>query len=198
MTEEKASLREPCTYDEARGWVAAAEQGAGWLAACEEQDVYLLLTERMLDALASHLDDIREGSVLEICAGSGGLARALSARSVEVIPTDARTSHDSVEALCAADALSRYRPGTVLGSFVPCDSGVDERVLDCPAVNHYIILNARIGGRLGSPRIWSHPDWTAERLSAVEKWMICRHDVWLGPGQELRRHGEAWHLRRQH
>ncbi len=102
--------------------------------------------------------------------------------------------------MSAPAALCHFRPAVVLGVFVPHDAGVDEAVLACPSVQHYVIVNARIGGAIGSPSLWNTPGWKSKPLDEVRRWMITRHDVWLGhPGQEngdILQHGEVWHLGR--
>ncbi len=102
--------------------------------------------------------------------------------------------------MSAEAALRRFQPAVVLGVFVPHDAGVDEAVLACPSVRHYMIINARIGGVLGSPSLWSAPGWKSEPLEDIRRWVITRHDVWLGHAGEkdggVLHHGEAWHFAR--
>lgn len=102
--------------------------------------------------------------------------------------------------LSAAEALRRFQPAVVLGSFVPFDAGVDEAVLACPSVKHYVVLNARIGGRFASRAIWETPGWQATLLDTVSRWMITRHDVRVAHGgreeELIIQHGEAWHFAR--
>ena len=110
--------------------------------------------------------------------------RDLQGRDLQVLPMSAEA------------ALRRFLPKVVLGAFVPFDGGVDEAVLACPTVEHYVVLNARLGGSLGSPTLWQATNWNAEPLDPVRRWMLTRHDVWLDqPGwscADLLQHGEAW------
>lgn len=101
-----------------------------------------------------------------------------------------------MERLTASEALRRHPAPVVLGSFVPCDSGVDREVVESPHVRHYVALNARLGGEFGSAELWTRPGWTLTPLDEVTRWMITRHDAWLGPGKPLLLHGEAWRLSR--
>lgn len=202
----------------------AAEQGAGWLAECDDAGRFLAVTRELVDALADKLRQLAgDGPVLEICAGSGELARALIAAGVRVQATDAglgagrRTAPApsidgpyqvppgsrvmQVLPMTAQAALHLFRPKVVLGAFVPFDACVDEAVLACPSVRHYVVLNARIGGLLGSSALWRQPGWKAEPLDAVRRWMLTRHDVWMGPAGQpdcselnILQHGEAWHF----
>ena len=94
------------------------------------------------------------------------------------------------------EALHRFQPSVALGLFVPSDSGVDEAVLRCPSVKHYVVLNARIGGALRSPALWQASGWKALPLGAVQPWMLTRHDVWMGPDHPILQHGEAWLFKR--
>jgi hypothetical protein len=141
------------------------------------------------------------GPVLEVCAGSGALARSLAARGVRVQATDAEPPAGSeVLRLSAPAALRHFQPAVVLGVFVPYDAGVDEAVLACPSVRHYVIVNARIGGALGSRSLWSTPGWKAEPLNDICRWVLTRHDVWLGHAGandgDILPHGEVWHFAR--
>lgn len=193
----------------------AAEQDAGWLAECDDAGRFLAVSRQLVDALADKLRQLAgDGPVLEICAGSGELARALTATGVRVQATDSQVGfgrrtgpeHSTDTAshvlpMSAEAALHHFRPKVVLGVFVPFDAGVDEAVLACPSVQHYVVLNARIGGLLGSSALWQRPGWRAEPLDAVGRWMLTRHDVWMGPvGQpdcsepNILQHGEAWHF----
>ncbi len=225
----------------------AAEQGAGWLDECDDAGRFLAVSSELVDALSGTLRGLAgDAPVLEVCAGSGELARSLAFAGVRMQATDVepvglgrRPGSDvghltngqvpsggrdlSVLRMSAQAALRRFRPSVVLGSFVPFDAGVDEVILSCPSVRHYVVLNARIGGSLGSPALWQTSGWQAEPLEAVQPWMLTRHDTWLGPHQpgcsdyqprggtdlpagqpqqpgwshtDLLRHGEAWHFTR--
>ena len=178
--------------------IAAAERGDGWLSVCEDRGRFLVLTGQFTAALARFLRTLDAGPILEVCAGRGELAEAIRAAGVHVVATDAAPPADSaVIRASAEEALRRYRPAAVLGCFVPIDTGVDELVMRFPSVRHYVVLAARIGGLLGSPPLWRDPNWTAEPLAEVSRWMLTRHDTWIGtPGRSILRHGEAWHLHR--
>ncbi len=202
---------QPCPTDELdeplecfgrwRERMVAAERSAGWLAECDDAGRFLAVGQELVDALSDTLRQVAEdGPVLEICAGSGELACRLAGLGVSIIATDAEPTEGSeVLRLSAAAALCQYEPTVLLGAFVPFDSGVDEAVLACPSVQHYVVLNARIGGMLGSAAIWQASGWKAEPLEPVRRWMLTRHDVWIGPldqaadsSVDLLQHGEAW------
>lgn len=177
--------------------VEAAERAEGWLARCEERGVFLEPAPSLLDALAVVLRGLGGGPVLEVCAGDGALADGLRRRGVRIHPTDAAPPPAGgavVERLDAAEALRRHRPRVVLGSFVPVDAGIDRAVLDAPSVQHYLVLGARVGGVLGSAALWSTDGWRAEPLREVARWMVTRHDGWIGAGLPLLARGEAWLL----
>ena len=121
-----------------------------------------------------------------------------SLRGVEVIATDVDPPAGSeVERAYAVEALRRYQPRVVLGSFVPFDSGVDGQVLAEPCVLHYVRVDARLGGQFGAPALWDGAAWRASQLNETTRWMVCRHDVWMGQGQPILQHGEAWRLDRK-
>lgn len=177
------------------GALAAAERAEGWLAECMDAGRYLALSAPFVDALAEALRCLGTSPVLEVCAGDGSLAAALGSRGTTIAATDVRPPAQTkarVEPLATDEALRCYRPRVVLGSFVPVDSLVDQQVLDAPDVRHYVLLNARLGGELGARCLWTHPGWRRMPLEQVTRWMICRHDVWLGLARRLLTHGEAW------
>jgi len=176
--------------------LAEAERRAGWLAACEEAGRYLVLSRELVEALFVAIGTL-PGPVLEVCAGRGELAEALRGGGLDVIAADADPPPGSaVVRAAAAEAIERYEPATVIGCFVPFDAGVDRAALAAPSVWNYLVLNARLGGQLGSRELWTTPGWSRAPLPQVAEWMITRHDVWLGAHRPLLKHGEAWLLRR--
>ncbi|MPY88252.1 MAG: hypothetical protein GEU99_10035 [Luteitalea sp.] len=187
------------SYAEVLARLAAAEQAEGWLARSVEAGRYLALNVPFVDALADTLRRLDASPVLEICAGDGSLTAALRRRGIAVTATDAQPPFRTeipVEPLTADEAIRRDRPRVVLGSFVPVDGRVDRQVLDSPEVRHYVVLNTRLGGEYGAACLWTHPGWTRTPLADVTRWMICRHDVWLGADTPPLTHGEAWLLSR--
>jgi hypothetical protein len=194
-------LTSPC-FAQWRERLIAAEQGPGWLDECDDAGRFLAVSQELVDTLARALRRFAgSGPVLEVCAGSGELARSLVALGVRLQATDAEPSQGAaVLRLSARAALHRFRPAVVLGVFVPHDAGVDEAVLACPTVRHYVVVNARLGGTLGSPALWATPGWRFEPLDDVRRCVLTRHDVWLGPAHpqngDILRHGEAWHFTR--
>jgi len=186
------------TFQSQLGEIAAAERRDGWLSACERNGRYWVPTQEFQAAFAEFLRRLSSGPILEVCAGRGELAEAISAAGVQVVATDANPPAGSrVIRASAEEALSRHRPAVVLGCFVPFDSGVDELVMTFPSVHHYVVLGARIGGLFGSAALWNDPAWTSEPLRHVSRWMLTRHDVWLGASrQKILQHGEAWRFRR--
>lgn len=184
------------TYESQLEEIAAAERGDGWLSACERDDRFLVPTAQLVDALGEFLRRLEAGPVLEVCAGGGELAGAMRATGVPIVATDADPpSGSTVVRISAQQSLRRYRPVVVLGCFVPVDAGVDRLVLGFPTVRHYVVLAARVGGLLGSAELWRHPDWSAEPIEPLTRWMLTRHDAWIDR-RTILRCGEAWHLRR--
>ncbi len=185
-----------------RARLIAAEASDGWLNECDDASRFLAVSREFVEALAAALRRFAgDGSVLEVCAGSGALAFWLAALGIQVQATDAEPPEGSVVLRMSAQAaLRQFQPTIVLGVFVPHDAGVDEAVLACPSVRHYVVVNARIGGALGSPSLWSAPGWKPEPLDDIRRWVLTRHDVWLGhPGKkngDILPHGEVWHFAR--
>ncbi len=175
-----------------------AERSDGWLNHCIEQNVYLMLNQEFITFLTDFLQGLGCRIIVEVCAGRGELASGLTANGLEVIATDAHPAPDAnVINLPAGKALETFKPDTVLGCFVPHDTGVDEKVLGCSPVKHYIVVNVRLGGLVGSSTLWRHPQWKVEFVPQVARWMVSRHDVWLGNNHKILTHGEVWHLYRR-
>ncbi len=185
-----------------RARLIAAEASSGWLDECDDAGRFLAASRELVEALAVAFRGFAgTSSVLEVCAGSGALAFWLAALGVHVQATDAEPPRGSAVLRMSAQAALRHsQPAVVLGAFVPHDAGVDEAVLACPSVRHYVIVNARIGGALGSASLWSAPGWKSEPLDDVRRWVITRHDVWLGhpdkKNGDILQHGEVWHFER--
>ena len=201
-TSSRLKVREdslPC-FARWRERLIVAERSTGWFDECDDARRFLAVSRELVDALAQALRRFAgDGPVLEVCAGSGELARSLVARGVRLQATDAEPPEGSgVLRMPAEAALRRFQPAVVLGAFVPHDAGVDEAVLSCPSVQHYVIINARIGGSLGSSSLWNAPGWTSEPLEDIRRWVITRHDIWLGRAGEnngdILQHGEVWHF----
>lgn len=179
--------------------LVAAERAEGWLARCHDSGRYLVPTEELVDAIGALLVELGAGPFIEVCAGDGRLTRGLRSRGVDVVATDASPASREpweVRALTAAEALERYRPRVVIGSFVPVDSDVDRRVLAHPDVSHYLVLNARIAHGCGSRTLWDRPGWSRTPLPELTRWLVTRHDAWLGDHLPILHHGEAWLLTR--
>ncbi len=186
--------------------VAGCDRGDGWLMACEGAGRFLALCRELVEPLATLLRGLAGSRpVLEVCSGGGELAAALLAAGVPILATDACASprgpcaspKSNVEGLTAQEALLKHSPTVVLGAFVPVDAGVDQSILNCPAVEHYVVLGARINGIFGGPALWQDARWQGRPLGDVTDGMITRHDVWLGSDpMPLVRHGEAWHFHR--
>jgi len=185
------------TFESGLDEIAAAGRRDGWLCACLDADRFLLPCRELVAALAELLTSLAAGPVLEVCAGGGELSESLRAAGADSTPTDLFPPQGApVERLSAQEALCRYRPSVVLGSFIPLDSGVDRLVLGFPSVHHYVVLGGRIGGQLGSAALWENSAWAARPLDQITPWMLTRHDVWVDK-QTVLRHGEAWYFRRR-
>ncbi len=191
----------PC-FARWRERLIAAERSTGWFDECDDAGRFLAVSRELVGALALALRRFAGGGpVLEVCAGSGELVRPLAALGVCLQATDAEPPEGSeVVRMSAQTALRHFQPAVVLGVFVPHDAGVDEAVLACPAVQHYVIVNARIGGALGSLSLWNTPNWKSEPLDDIRHWVVTRHDVWLGhagkKNGDVLQHGEVWHFTR--
>lgn len=159
-----------------------AEKTIGWLTECDETGRFLVVCRELVDDLTRVLKELAgDGSILEVCAGSGQLSAHLKRAGLRLHAIDINAPDGSmVLPISARVALRRFQPAVVLGAFVPSDAGVDEAVLKCQSVMHYVVLNARTGGVMGSSALWRATDWKAEPLALISRWMLTRHDVWLG------------------
>lgn len=179
--------------------LARAEAADGWAAWCHDAGRHLVPTAELVESLLVLLARLGEGPVVEICAGDGALAGWLRKRGAAVIATDASPSPRrrwDVGALPAHEALERYQPRVVIGSFVPVDAHIDRRVLTDPSVHHYIVLNARHGIADGTHIPGEQPGWTRNELPELKAWMVTRQDAWMGDHLPIRHFGEAWLLSR--
>jgi hypothetical protein len=184
-------------FDSQLETIAAAEAGDGWLAECMDRGLFLLRTSELIQSLAAFLTSLGQGGVLEVCAGNGELSQSLAGQGVAISASDVVSSGPSVVKASATEALLRYRPRIVVGSFVPIDSDVDYAVMSFPTVQHYVVLGARVGGLFGSPSLWQCDGWHGRAVNDVARWMVTRHDVWTAnPSQPILQHGEAWHFQR--
>lgn len=188
--------------EQSAGWLAECDDARRFLAVSRELVGALALALRQLAGDGPVLE-ICAGSGELACslaaaglsmqatdahAGPGGPAGPEDAGDIpQQVPSGGQSPHtprpskgSAVLRMPADAALRRFQPTVVLGVFVPFDAGVDEAVLASASVRHYVILNARIGGSLGSPLLRQATDWKAERLESVRRWMLTRHDVWLG------------------
>lgn len=153
-----------------------AEQAQGWVAWCRDHDIFVACTDEFVEAVAAELRFF-SGTILEIGAGSGELAAELRERAVPVIATDSAPTGASVNKLNARDALQRYRPQTVLSSFLPVDTAIEADVLRFPSVRQYLYIGPVIMGRVGPHALWNVAGWNAKPLPNVDAVLISRLDV---------------------
>jgi hypothetical protein len=157
-----------------------AERDQGWLAWCNERSIFVALSEEFVSALSAAIKHAKpSGPVLEIAAGDGALAQALSQAGVNVIATD----RESVS------ALKRFTPDVVLACFPPIDCGIERTVLAHPGVKSFFYIGPLINERPGPETLWADPAWSGEPLTKVDQYLISRLDF-------LTDFTRATHLRR--
>lgn len=162
-------------------------RAGGWLCNCQRRGLYQVLSRELVCAVRAVLTALSDGSVLEVAAGCGSFAAALSTPRLRVVATDSRSGWP------ADRALEAFRPGVVVSCFAPADSGVDAAVLACPTVRHYLVLNAACNGLFGSPALRQATGWSGRPVASVTGWMLTRFDTPLDPlGRRWVRHGQAW------
>ncbi|WP_395015001.1 hypothetical protein [Dongia sp.] len=111
----------------------------------EANGIYGFFTARFVSALAGRID----GSCLEIGAGDGALARCLRDAGADIVATDDYSWSGKidyppeVQKLPAVEALSQYRPESVLCSWPPGGNPFEAAVFETPSVRRYIVIGSR-------------------------------------------------------
>ncbi|MCR8453857.1 MAG: hypothetical protein NDP13_02590 [Crenarchaeota archaeon] len=127
-----------------------------WLRFCSRFSLFNVETAEFVRALSDvlkYLPNLR----LEVCAGSGKLSYWLKKFGVDIIATDdyswkLRRSRFNVEKLSIEEALEKYNPRTVLGSWIPANEKHGESILSFSSVEYFI----DIGEGPGADSSWMH------------------------------------------
>ncbi len=166
------------SYKEALQELRRAERVPGsWLELCEGRGVFQVLSREWVEALAGEMRRLGARPVLEVCAGDGGLSRALREMGVSIVATDASPPPGSwAEPVDARKALESYCPQGVLVSWPPCDWGLDRLLFSFPSLRWVIYIAPRLNGVLGSETLGDLARWKVTVLEAVDRYGLCRHD----------------------
>ena len=177
------------TFEEAIDLICRCEHGdvevggesvGSWLEYCDARGIFHYPTTEYVTGLAEAIGALGAGRMIEVAAGKGRLARALQALGIGVVPTDPEASEAGVEVLDAGEALAKYQPELVVGSWVPIDSAIDGAVMNFPSVRWYVYLGHEHNGVVGHEALWRAEGWEWRRLKALDEKNLGRNDVCLG------------------
>lgn len=130
-----------------------------WNRFCEELQAYNVLNTEFVDALAKEIRKLDSSKMIEICAGNGKLSQHLRMRGIDIKPTDNNSwrlsNNGLVEIMSHEDALRKYNPKIVIGSWItpywthPFGYQIGYDVLDFPSVDYFVDI-----GENNSPSSW--------------------------------------------
>ena len=135
------------TYEEARFLIKLFEiqkqifpGEKSWSGYCKENgNIWSVYTVEFIDGLATKLEKLGEGPIIEIFASDGKLSHHLRKRGIEIIATDISPNisgnRDLVERLAYDEALKTYKPRIVIAGWPTTGR---QSVINFPTVNHYI------------------------------------------------------------
>lgn len=153
---------------------------------------FLLVTDEMAGALAAALRTSGARLCVEVGAGRGELSLALDARGLPCIPTDdfswsvrPRATggiYDAhVRRMDHREAISRFRPDTVLCAWMPNHEDWTSDFRAAPSVRRYVLIGTGPRGEVGSPASWAcQAGWRRRELREVAASARCRIDALLG------------------
>ena len=162
--------------------LAGPEPRAGFVAVCRARGIYHLPTVEFVTALARILKRL-PGPWLEVGAGRSDLARALRAADVPITATDDGAwwpdpLPDDVERCAAAEALTRYQPGTVLCVWPPRGTDWPALFRAAPSIRAYLLVGDGPRGMTGDAPSWAGASgWRRRTLSQLAVLGRCRLDT---------------------
>ena len=162
--------------------------------------VFTILTQEFVTELYKELMRRRLAGlpILEICAGKGLLSHHLRKLGVELIAiddysTDMPRNKEVVERLSHRQALEKYSPRVVLGSWLPMQSQIGDDVLNSPTVDYFILIGEYPGGATWLRSSYQHSDFKVYHLANVSKYALGTSDYFhLKEGKwKLTRHTDV-------
>ncbi len=114
----------------------------GWRHFCSKYSLFNVETKEFVFVLADILRSLPNPKV-EVCAGRGKLSFWLRRLGVDIIATDDYSwklwgKRFCVERLSIEEALEKYNPQTVLGSWIPANEKYGVEILCFPSVRYFI------------------------------------------------------------
>lgn len=162
-----------------------------WITLCDSVPLYQLWTRESVAVLTQALLYLSARRILEVGAGDGRLTRALhdslTPHGILVAGQDdgswalrQRTAspvwslfHESFEA-----TLARFRPDTVVCSWMPPETDWTMAFRHCPSVRQYLIIGEAAGGCTGQLSMW-YPEapWMVHELTPFQAAAAARTDA---------------------
>lgn len=127
-----------------------------WVSFCRKYTIYLVETLELVLGLSLILKSAPK-PIVEVCAGRGKLAYWLRKYGVPVIATDdyswgLKLPRKNVIRMSIDEALEKFKPRTVLGSWIPSNFELGLKILQFPTVKLFIDISSGVG---------SHSSWTS-------------------------------------
>lgn len=143
-----------------------------------KNQLFQFWNKQYLDLLALQLQELKPKLILDICAGDGMLAKALSDRGLPIKATDDYSwtfgqRFFDVEKLDYKEAIRKYRPDVIIGCWMPLGTDWTPFFRRFKSTKHYLIIgevNACCGGNWDQRK-----GWKIERLEC-SRYGLCRTD----------------------
>lgn len=185
VIEKILSLKELPTYQESMKLLEYfCENFEEWIKFGDQHVFYMIWTQEFIDQLAREIKKLGNPRMIEVCAGKGKLSYQLNKKGLNLIPTDdyswnlSNNHPDLVETITAHDALKKYNPRLVIGSWIPSETRIGFDVLNHPSVEYFI----DIGEHPSSKVTWMteeclrRKDFSITTLDKVAKYCLSRED----------------------
>ena len=166
--------------------------------------LYQLWTAESVAIIAAWLRRRNARVVLEVGAGDGRLTawlRPLVPAEMRLIATDdrswvrpaARALPRTVHRLHYDQALVRFRPDTVLSSWMPYREDWTPAFRRTVSVQRYLLVGEGAWGCVGTRAAWQpQRSWRRQTLQGFTATAWCRTDCWFGPFLNQHSRAVAW------
>ena len=116
-----------------------------WVSFCRRYTLYNIENLELVSGLAFVLRELPR-PIIEVCAGRGKLSYWLRRFGIDIIATDDYSwrlwgERHGVEKLDVWEALEKYSPRTVLGSWIPANASLGLAILSHPTVEFFIDIS---------------------------------------------------------
>ncbi len=179
--EKIRSLTELPSYEEVKDAVGRLQADedekfpSAWWKFCEDNRIYNAWNIEFVDVLAAEIKKFDVAPVIEICAGNGKLSYHLQRRGISIVLTSHSLGHvPGVENMWHFEALVKYNPQLVVGSWIPDSNTLTDTVLYRSV--RYVI-------DIGHPELCAltedvtkRPDIEITPMPSVQRYSICKSD----------------------